>query len=413
MAAEIERTLIAARYSSRELSKMLHALYLAGDDPLDRHRRVRREGRAGAHHRHHVDGNAAARRARPARPAVTRTLDTLDAKRRRRGWTASLRAERSRLERLRWVARLKVAVIALVAAVALGAVAYAAKKYLPELLRRPPQPRDAGHQEPGGARDLDAGGEARRGSGEGDEEARPEHAQDEGPRARGGNARRDGGEGGRGRADAAVARVGGARPTPSYFRRSIASCSFASAAFQLGQLRLVLLDDHGGRARHVVRIDELAFHVGDVALELHLVLQQLPSSTFVIDQALERHHHLDVARHRHRRLVEHELAREAGAAAPHAHVAALRLLGDEGLVPFEDGLLVVVVDREQDRQPRGGRDVAFGADAADGDDDLLHQRHRRLGRVVVEAHVTHRIERDHDALRGARRPSAAAARSPR
>ena len=34
MAAEFERTLIAARYSSRELSKLLHALYLAGDDPL-------------------------------------------------------------------------------------------------------------------------------------------------------------------------------------------------------------------------------------------------------------------------------------------------------------------------------------------------------------------------------------------
>ncbi len=33
MAAEIERTLIAARYSSRELSKMLHALYLAGTTP--------------------------------------------------------------------------------------------------------------------------------------------------------------------------------------------------------------------------------------------------------------------------------------------------------------------------------------------------------------------------------------------
>src|SRR3954469_22265662 len=34
MAADIERTLIAARHSSRELSKLLAALYLAGDDPL-------------------------------------------------------------------------------------------------------------------------------------------------------------------------------------------------------------------------------------------------------------------------------------------------------------------------------------------------------------------------------------------
>src|SRR5947208_8866458 len=34
MASDLERTLIAARYSSRELSKLLHTLYLAGDDPL-------------------------------------------------------------------------------------------------------------------------------------------------------------------------------------------------------------------------------------------------------------------------------------------------------------------------------------------------------------------------------------------
>ena len=34
MAADLERTLIAARYSSRELSKLLHGLYLAGDDPV-------------------------------------------------------------------------------------------------------------------------------------------------------------------------------------------------------------------------------------------------------------------------------------------------------------------------------------------------------------------------------------------
>ena len=34
MAADLERTLIAARYSSRELSKMLRDLYMAGDEPL-------------------------------------------------------------------------------------------------------------------------------------------------------------------------------------------------------------------------------------------------------------------------------------------------------------------------------------------------------------------------------------------
>src|SRR5262245_31042331 len=34
MAADLERTLIAARYSSRELSNLLRELYMAGDDPL-------------------------------------------------------------------------------------------------------------------------------------------------------------------------------------------------------------------------------------------------------------------------------------------------------------------------------------------------------------------------------------------
>ena len=34
MAADLERTLIAARYSSRELSKLLRDLYMAGDEPL-------------------------------------------------------------------------------------------------------------------------------------------------------------------------------------------------------------------------------------------------------------------------------------------------------------------------------------------------------------------------------------------
>ena len=34
MAADLERTLIAARYSSRELAKMLHELYLSTDEPV-------------------------------------------------------------------------------------------------------------------------------------------------------------------------------------------------------------------------------------------------------------------------------------------------------------------------------------------------------------------------------------------
>jgi hypothetical protein len=136
MAAEIERTLIAARYSSRELSKMLHALYLAGDDPLivtdasdekdalEHTIAITSTGTPPPAEHTRTTGRHAGQ---PGREETQTRMDGV------------LRAERSRLERLRWVARLKVTVIALVAAVALGAVAYAAKKYLPDLLRRPPQ----------------------------------------------------------------------------------------------------------------------------------------------------------------------------------------------------------------------------------------------------------------------------------
>ena len=34
MASDLERTLIAARYSSRELSKLLHGLFLPDEDPV-------------------------------------------------------------------------------------------------------------------------------------------------------------------------------------------------------------------------------------------------------------------------------------------------------------------------------------------------------------------------------------------
>ena len=95
--------------------------------------------------------DAAAGRADPHdRPHAA--SDSPDAKRRRRGWTAccapSARAWSgcagsggSRSRSSRWPA-----------AVALGAVAYAAKKYLPELLRAAAAAGDAGHEEPGGAR---------------------------------------------------------------------------------------------------------------------------------------------------------------------------------------------------------------------------------------------------------------------
>jgi serine/threonine protein kinase len=128
MAADLERTLIAARYSSRELSKLLRELYLGGDDPLvvidasDDGENLERTIAITS-----TETLPPVEQTRSTRPEhETQLLDGV------------LRAERSRLQWARWRARLKVMIISLAVAAALGAVAFVAKKYLPELLRRPP-----------------------------------------------------------------------------------------------------------------------------------------------------------------------------------------------------------------------------------------------------------------------------------
>ena len=131
MAADLERTLIAARYSSRELSKMLRDLYLAGDDPL-----VVVDA---ADEKESLDRTVAITSTTTLAPAEqTGTVRAKEETQVR--MNNVLRAERSRLERLRWVARIKVMLVALLFAVVVGAIAYAGKKYLPELLRKPPPP---------------------------------------------------------------------------------------------------------------------------------------------------------------------------------------------------------------------------------------------------------------------------------
>jgi serine/threonine-protein kinase len=133
MAADIERTLIAARHSSRDLSKMLHALYLAGDDPL-----VVIDA---ADEKDALERTIAITSTETVAPAdQTRTTSTRAKEETQFRMDGVLKAERSRLERLRWVARLKITAVAMAAAVALGALAYAGKKYLPELLKRAPAP---------------------------------------------------------------------------------------------------------------------------------------------------------------------------------------------------------------------------------------------------------------------------------
>jgi serine/threonine-protein kinase len=135
MAADIERTLIAARYSSREMSKLLHALYLAGDDPLvvidaadEKDAMERTIAITSTDTMAPADQTRTSRQPGQAKDETQIRMDNV------------LRAERSRLERMRWVARIKVTIVALIGAVVIGAAAYAAKKYLPDLLKRSPPP---------------------------------------------------------------------------------------------------------------------------------------------------------------------------------------------------------------------------------------------------------------------------------
>ena len=66
MAADLERTLIAARYSSRDLSKLLRDLYQGRGRAAGGRRRGRRQGEPRTDHRDHVDHDAAADRAHEA-----------------------------------------------------------------------------------------------------------------------------------------------------------------------------------------------------------------------------------------------------------------------------------------------------------------------------------------------------------
>jgi len=132
MAADLERTLIASRHSSRELSKMLHDLYMAGDDPLV------------------VIDAADERDALEHTIAITSTDTQVPAEHTRTGMRAKeetqtrmdtvVRAERSRLERKRWLGKIKATIAIVIVMAVVAGLAYAGKKYLPDLLKRPPPP---------------------------------------------------------------------------------------------------------------------------------------------------------------------------------------------------------------------------------------------------------------------------------
>ena len=133
MAADLERTLIAARYSSRDLSKLLHEVYTANDDPVV------------------VIDAADEKDALEHTIAITSTTTLAPADQTRSARAKDethirmenvLRAERSRLERMRWVGRIKVLATAVAFVVMLGALAFAGKKFGPSLIRviRAPAP---------------------------------------------------------------------------------------------------------------------------------------------------------------------------------------------------------------------------------------------------------------------------------
>ena len=132
MAADLERTLIAARYASRELSKLLRDLYMAGDEPLvvvdacdDKENLEQTMAITSTATLPPIEQTSAARHKEESQTRMDGVL----------------RAERSRLKWMRWRARIKVMVAALAIAVVIGAIAFAAKKFVPILLaRRPPPP---------------------------------------------------------------------------------------------------------------------------------------------------------------------------------------------------------------------------------------------------------------------------------
>jgi hypothetical protein len=110
------------------MAKLLREMYLAGDDPL-------------------VVVDAADDKENLDRTVAITSTDTLPPTEHTRSTRPEhetqlldgvVRAERSRLEWARWRARLKVFMAVLTVATLLGAVAFAAKKFLPDLLRRAP-----------------------------------------------------------------------------------------------------------------------------------------------------------------------------------------------------------------------------------------------------------------------------------
>jgi eukaryotic-like serine/threonine-protein kinase len=183
MASDLERTLIAARYSSRELSKLLHGLFLPDEDPLvvvdtDDHRTVAMTGTGSGGSGQTGTSNSSGSRTpgsatrsgatrptptayptpagptmqhlRPTSPSASVTEpipDAADVRPPDSGATRLGRVvleEQGRLARKRLRLRLKVlAIVGAIAAVAIAVViggVWAGRRYIPVLLAPPPPP---------------------------------------------------------------------------------------------------------------------------------------------------------------------------------------------------------------------------------------------------------------------------------
>jgi serine/threonine-protein kinase len=174
MASDLERTLIAARYSSRELSKLLHGLFLPDEDPLvvvdtgdgqtvaitspgtGTHTGTSSGTRTGSGSRSGSSGSRPAAAAGAHTTAVVEPDTSLtepipevaDVVKRRADSGAQrlervLRAEQRRLARARFQARARIFAIAAGVALLVGAAVWAGRRYLPALLASPPAPPPA------------------------------------------------------------------------------------------------------------------------------------------------------------------------------------------------------------------------------------------------------------------------------
>ena len=171
MASDLERTLIAARYSSRELSKLLHGLFLPDEDPLvvvdtgDGQTVALTSPGTGTHSGSGTgsgtsSGSRSASGSRsgsgprntgpqPAESSLTEPIpDVAEEVKRRTDSGAQrmekvLRAEQGRLARARFRKRAKVFAGAAGVALLVGAAVWAGHRYLPALLASPPATKSA------------------------------------------------------------------------------------------------------------------------------------------------------------------------------------------------------------------------------------------------------------------------------